>query len=117
VGADAYLTDLLRYALTREGYAVEVAASGDGALAVAERWRPHAAIVDGDLPDLGDDDLGAQLQGCHSTTVILLAAGASEEARAAGLMRGASHHMTKPFSLRALVGALATMLQPAAPGL
>jgi two-component system OmpR family response regulator len=115
VGPDSYLTDLLRYALTREGCAVQVAASGGEALTAASRWRPHAAIVDGDLPDLGGGDLAAQLRGRHGTAAILLTAHTDEDARTE-LARSGSHHLTKPFRLHELVGSLAALLQPAAPG-
>jgi DNA-binding response OmpR family regulator len=117
VGLDAYLTDLLRYALTREGYEAQVAASAGEALAIAEQWLPQAAIVDGDLPDLAGDDLGAQLRGHYGTAVLLLTAGGGEDAPAAGHMRVGSHRLTKPFDLRTLVWTLNAMLQPAGPHL
>lgn len=111
VGADTYLTDLLRYALTREGCVVQVAASGGGAFAVAERWSPHAAILDGDSPGLGGDALAAHLLERYRIPAVLLTADDRDEERAGGPMRGARHHLEKPFSLRALVDALHTMVQ------
>jgi two-component system OmpR family response regulator len=113
VGADAYLTDLLRYALTREGYAVQVASSGGEALAAAERCCPHAAVIDGDLPDLAGDAIGAQLGERHGTVVLLLTAGAGEDGPAPGPLRVGSRHLPKPFDLRTLIGTLDAMLRPA----
>jgi DNA-binding response OmpR family regulator len=115
VGPDAYLTDLLRYALSREGYAVEVAASGCEAVEAAARWRPHVAIVDGDLPDLGGEHLAAQLRGRHGTAAILLTAGTEEAART-DLLHGPGRRLAKPFRLHALVGTLEALLQPVAAG-
>jgi two-component system OmpR family response regulator len=112
VGTDAYLTDLMRYALTREGCAVEVASSGAEAAAIAERWRPHEAIVDCDSPDLGGHDLYTQLRKGYGTAVLLLAAGGGEDAQAPGRTPAGSRQLTKPFSLRTLVWILNAMLQP-----
>jgi two-component system OmpR family response regulator len=113
VGAYAYLTDLLRYALTREGYAVQVATSGSEALAVAETWRPHAAIVDDALPDLRGDELGAQLRERHGSEVLLLEVSDRAEAHASGRTPDRSRQLTKPFSLRELVWTLTAMAQAA----
>jgi two-component system response regulator MprA len=115
VGPDAYLTDLLRYALGREGYAVRVAASGAEAIEAAGRWRPHAAIVDGDLVDLGGEDLAAQLRGRHDVAAILLSAGAEWGTRG-DLAHGPGRRLAKPVRLGALLVTLEGLLQPAAAG-
>jgi DNA-binding response OmpR family regulator len=111
-GPDPYLTDLLRYALGREGYAVEVAASGAEASTIADRWGPHVAVIDDGLPWREGEDLAAWLRDRCGTAAVLLTAGAGEGVRAY-VAPGAGYRLAKPFRLDALLGALEGLLRPA----
>jgi two-component system KDP operon response regulator KdpE len=115
VGADTYLTDLLRYALTREGFTVKVATCGVGALDIADRWSPHAAIVERELPDLRGHVLCSHLRRYYGSVAILLTARPVEGDRTASLLQAADSCLTKPFSLHVLTGQLRGALHRWAP--
>src|SRR6185312_1710138 len=52
VDDDMYLTDLLHYALTRDGYKVSVANTGTAAPRADQTDPPDAVVLDVHLPDM-----------------------------------------------------------------
>src|SRR5438874_2714882 len=79
VDDDAYLTDLLRYALTREGYVVSVAHRGAEVLPMAKADPPHLILLDGNLPDADGFELCQRVRGSLRIPVIMLTARQADE--------------------------------------
>ena len=97
---------LVAYHLTREGYRVSSAATGDEALSAAGSERPDIVVLDLMLPGLSGFEVLQELrraQGMEQLPVIFLTARREEADRIRGLELGADDYITKPFSPHELV--------------
>ena len=97
---------LIAYQLTREGYRVETAASGDEALEALGRDIPDLVVLDRMLPGVSGDDVLKAMRGEGTTRelpVLVLTAKREQEDRIEGFELGADDYLTKPFSPRELV--------------
>jgi DNA-binding response OmpR family regulator len=113
VDDDSYLTDLLTYALEREGFVARVAHHGMQALQIIEAEPPDAIILDVNLPDVNGFNLCTQIRRNHDIPVIVLSARRAEEDVLAGFSQGADDYLAKPFSMRELVSRLRAVLKRA----
>ncbi len=85
---------------------IAVAADGLQALRMIEKRAPDLVIADVMMPHLDGFGLVERIRASEqlrSLPVILLSAQAGEEARLAGLNRGADDYLVKPFSSRELI--------------
>ena len=90
--------------LERAGYCTAIAATGDEALATAERTSPDLVILDLMLPGTGGLEVMRRLrESPEPPGVILLTAKGEESDRIAGLRLGADDYVVKPFSPAELV--------------
>jgi two-component system response regulator AtoC len=89
---------VLRTYLKREGYEVEVAATGEEALALVERFGPDVILTDVRMPRMGGLDLLATLKakGIESTVIVMSAYGNVDLAIEA-MKAGAYDYLQKPF--------------------
>jgi len=97
---------LVAYQLTREGFRVETAHSGDEALAALNRQIPDLVVLDRLLPGISGDDVLKSIRGepaMQTVPVLMLTAKREREDRIEGLELGADDYLTKPFSPRELV--------------
>lgn len=103
---------LLRRALAEEGYAVEVAADGLAALALAAVASLDAVVLDVMLPGMDGFGVCAQLrrQGAWVPVLMLTARDAVAD-RVRGLDGGADDYLTKPFSLDELLARLRALIR------
>ena len=115
VDDDVHLTDLLQYALTREGYNVRVAHDGVSALRLVDLDPPDVAILDANLPDTDGFTLCVQLRSGLGIPVVILTARQSDEDQIAGLGRGADDYIIKPFNMQILIHRLRAVIQRAYP--
>src|SRR5690348_3055059 len=74
VDDDTYLTDLLRFALARDGYTVEVANTGTEALRIAQTDPPDVVVLDIDLPDMNGFVLCTRFNKLLRLPVVMLTA-------------------------------------------
>jgi len=106
------LGDLLRRALTRQGYAVEVATSGREALDLADVNPYDAIVLDVMIPPPDGFAVLTALRAAESPTpVIMLTALDAVEDRIAGLDWGADDYVTKPFELAELFARLRAVIR------
>jgi len=97
---------LVAYQLTREGFRVETAHTGDDALTALNRQIPDLIILDRLLPEVSGDEVLKSLRSepaTRSVPVLMLTAKREQEDRIEGLELGADDYLTKPFSPRELV--------------
>jgi two-component system phosphate regulon response regulator PhoB len=97
---------LIAYQLTREGYRVETAGTGQEALRALGRDVPDLVVLDRMLPGVGGDEILRRLKDEPATTsvpVLVLTAKKEQEDRIEGFELGADDYLTKPFSPRELV--------------
>ena len=102
--------------LEREGFSVEHATTGAGAL---ERVRDgdHADVVllDLGLPDVDGFDLCRELRAGSDVPIIVVTARGDEVDRVVGLELGADDYVVKPFGLRELVARIRAVARRAVP--
>jgi DNA-binding response OmpR family regulator len=102
VDDDPYLTDLLHYALERDGYQVAVAGDGATALHLVQRDSPDLVLLDVHLPDTHGLTLCGELRRLGRMPVILLTAGDTETDVITGFQHGADDYVAKPFNMQIL---------------
>ena len=104
------MSALLRRAFAEDGYAVDVQATGGGAVWMATECDFDAVILDVGLPDMDGFDVCRQLrQRARWMPILMLTAREAVPDRVRGLDEGADDYLTKPFDieeLRARVRAL-----------
>lgn len=114
---EADIQELLRYNLTREGYAVVCADRGEQALRVVQDHPPDLIVLDLMLPGIDGLEVCRTLKGDAATSqipIVMLTAKGEEADVVIGLEMGADDYITKPFSPRVLVARLrAVMRRPA----
>lgn len=94
---------LIRMYLTREGFAVDEADGGQAALALLEREKYDAIILDLMLPEVDGWTVCQEIRRRGNTPVIILSARNEEYDRILGFQLGADDYVGKPFSPRELV--------------
>ena len=101
------LTDVVRRALSLEGWRTEVAPTGAEAFAAVESYQPHVILLDMGLPDLHGTEVARRLRELGVVTPIVFVTGRSEhEDRMAAFAAGGDDYLTKPFGLDQLVRTL-----------
>jgi two-component system, OmpR family, response regulator len=98
---------LLRRGLVEDGYAADVAGTGEEALRMARAVPYDAIVLDVMLPGLGGFDVCRQLRSSGVwSPVLLLTARDGVDDRVVGLDAGADDYLTKPFSFAELLARL-----------
>lgn len=108
------IAESLDYALRREGFTTQTAATY--AKAEAARAWPTLIILDLMLPDGNGGDLLRMLRAeSRATPVIVLSSRESEADRISALEGGADDYVTKPFSPREVVARVRAVLRRMSP--
>jgi two-component system alkaline phosphatase synthesis response regulator PhoP len=97
--------------LRKEGYEVQTAADGPGALKALHAFQPDLVVLDIMLPGIDGLEVLAQLRRESDAYVILLTAKTEEVDRVVGLSVGADDYVTKPFSPRELTARVKAALR------
>src|SRR5213595_3611868 len=104
-------SDALSYMLRREGYEVEVAATGHDALQTFERSGADIVLLDLMLPGLSGTEVCRELRARSHVPIIMVTARDSEVDKVVGLELGADDYVTKPYSPRELVARIRAVLR------
>src|SRR5437899_3810701 len=110
---DADLVELLSFNLKQAGFSVGTASEGVEALKKARSLLPDLILLDLMLPELDGFAVCEILRRDPATTsipIIILTAMSSQLARVTGLSCGANDYITKPFSMKALLSKVESML-------
>jgi len=108
------IQELLRFNLTKEGFAVVCAASGEEALKSALSHRPDLVLLDLLLPGMDGLEVAKRLKNDPSTKeipVIMVTAKGEEADIVTGLEVGAEDYITKPFSRKVLIARVRAVLR------
>ena len=108
---DAELVAVLTLALERAGFAAWSASDGRTALALLDAERPDLVVLDAPLRAADPLELLGELRRRSAAAVVMLTGRGDEDARVAGLERGADDYVAKPFSPRELVARVRGLLQ------
>lgn len=95
----------VRDELQFEGFDVQAAGTGPDAIALARAWKPHVLLLDLMLPGQNGFEVCRTLRPERPDLwVIILTVRSLEADRVTGFEVGADDYVTKPFSLRELIG-------------
>ncbi|MEP6892333.1 MAG: response regulator transcription factor [Gaiellaceae bacterium] len=104
---DVRLASLLRRGLGKEGFAVDVAETGEDALWMAGAHAYDAIVLDVMLPGIDGFEACRRMRVAGVwTPVLILTARDSVEDRVAGLDTGADDYLVKPFAFAELLARL-----------
>jgi two-component system response regulator MprA len=108
---DAKIADLLRRGLAFEGYAVDLAANGESALALARDRAPDLVILDLMLPGMDGLEVCRRLRAGSDVPILMLTAKGAVADRVAGLDSGADDYLVKPFAFEELLARIRALLR------
>jgi two-component system OmpR family response regulator len=112
VDDEVNIAELLAMALRYEGWDLQVAHTGTGAVAAARDFRPDAVVLDIMLPDFDGLEVLRRMRADGSDVpVLFLTAKDAVEDRIAGLTAGGDDYVTKPFSLEEVVARLRGLIR------
>jgi len=108
------IIELLRFNLSREGYQVSSATSGEDALSLVRSEIPNLLLLDLMLPGIDGLEVAKRLKSNSNTMnipIVMLTAKGEEPDIVTGLELGADDYVTKPFSPRVLVARVRAVLR------
>ena len=108
---DLVIRETLRDGLAHDGFEVDEAADGDGALAAARSGRHDLLVLDWMLPGRSGIDVCRTLRAESDLPIIMLTARRTEVDKVLGLELGADDYVTKPFSMAELSGRIRALLR------
>jgi len=98
--------------LCAESYDVLTAANGEDGFRLVRDKQPDLVILDLGLPRMNGYEVCQQLRRCGlATPILMLTAQDQETNRVAGFEAGADDYVTKPFSIRELLGRVRAILR------
>jgi DNA-binding response OmpR family regulator len=103
VDDEVRIRDLVRRYLEHDGHQVLTAGTGADALDIAAHTKVDLIVLDLRLPDIGGEDVAAEIRRTSDVPILMLTAKVDERDRIHGLEVGADDYVTKPFSPRELV--------------
>lgn len=114
VDDEAYIVELVKFNLEKEGYQVVVASDGLGALEMVQVERPDLILLDIMLPNMDGLEVCRTLKQnpmLYSIPIIMLTAKGEEIDTVLGLEMGADDYVKKPFSPREMVARVKARLR------
>ena len=108
------ILELIRYNLSREGYPVLLAESGEEALQIVAKSSPSLMLLDLMLPEIDGLTVCKKIKSDPQTAnmpIIMVTAKGDESDVVAGLEVGADDYITKPFSPKVLIARVRAMLR------
>ena len=105
--------ELVRYNLSKNGFHIETATTGEEALAKARAKLPDLVVLDLMLPNIDGLEVCKKLKSDSKTQnipIIMLSAKGEEADIITGLELGADDYVTKPFSPKILVARVRRIL-------
>ncbi len=108
------ILELVRYNLSREGYAVKCAVSGEDAWRIINAEAVDLLVLDLMLPGMDGMELTRRLKSASRTQalpIVMLSAKGEEADIVTGLELGADDYIAKPFSPRVLLARVRSVLR------
>ncbi|HLQ31472.1 MAG TPA: response regulator transcription factor [Chloroflexota bacterium] len=111
VDDDEKITNLLRRALSYEGYVTDIANDGAKALALALEHHPDLVVLDIQLPGMDGIEVCRRLREGGDEPILMLTARDEVSDRVRGLDSGADDYLVKPFALEELMARVRALLR------
>jgi DNA-binding response OmpR family regulator len=112
---EASIASFVAMYLKRAGFAVRVAASGEGAIEQAAVELPSLIVLDLMLPDVDGIDVCRRIRQRSDVPILMLTARDDDVDKIIGLEVGADDYLTKPFNPGELVARVKSILRRANP--
>jgi DNA-binding response OmpR family regulator len=116
VDDDPSVHEVVRAYLERDGYIVYSAMSGQEGLDLTQLKQPSLIVLDLMLPDVGGEQICADVRRRSDVPILMLSAVGSPEDRVAGFALGADDYLVKPYSPRELVARIKALLRRSGTG-
>ncbi|MEZ4869617.1 MAG: response regulator [Caldilineaceae bacterium] len=103
----------LEFLMEQAGYTVEVARTGDEALAKVATFQPDLILLDVMLPGMNGFDICQRIRqtpAWREMRIVMLTAKGRDVEIAKGMALGANAYITKPFSTKALLAEVKSQL-------
>ena len=97
------ISDIIKFNLEKEGFAVETAFDGQEGLRKAEATDPDLILLDVMLPLLDGFEVCKKIRETNMVPILMLTAKEEEMDKVLGLELGADDYITKPFGKRELI--------------
>lgn len=98
VDDDHKILKILQHTLSKEGFKVTTAASGEEALQIAKQVFPDLVLLDIMMPGMDGFETYQRLKAIREVPVIILSARSDEIDKVVGFRMGVDDYQTKPFS-------------------
>jgi two-component system alkaline phosphatase synthesis response regulator PhoP len=108
------IRELIHYNLTKEGYAVSCAVSGEEGVELVQRGVPALVILDLMLPGIDGLEVCRRLKSdpkLKSIAIVMVSARGEEPDVVSGLELGADDYVSKPFSPKVLIARVKSVLR------
>lgn len=105
------LAEAIAFLLVKEGFEVEIAATGTLAVELFEKNGADLVLLDLMLPGLSGTEVCRQIRAKSAVPIIMLTAKDSEIDKVVGLELGADDYVTKPYSSRELIARIRAVLR------
>lgn len=116
VDDEASITDIVSFNLKKEGYKVDVADTGDGAIRLAQANNYDLVILDVMLPGVDGYEVCRRIRSNSNVPVLFLSARDTELDKVVGLELGGDDYLAKPFGIRELLARVHALLRRAPQG-
>jgi DNA-binding response OmpR family regulator len=113
------IVEALRFLMEQNGYAVEIAIDGEGALETIAKVVPDLVLLDIMLPGIDGYEICELVRlnpEWRKVKIIFLTAKGRQEDIAKGMILGADDYVVKPFSNADIVRRVKQLLAPAVAG-
>ena len=105
------LAEAISFLLVKEGFDVEIAASGPAAVEAFDKNGAELILLELMLPGLSGTEVCRQIRTKSAVPIIMLTAKDSEIDKVVGLELGADDYVTKPYSSRELIARIRAVLR------
>ncbi|MBU5485119.1 response regulator transcription factor [Clostridium sp. MSJ-11] len=97
---EEYISDMLSYALTKEGFITKTACNGSMGLSLVDEFNPHLILLDLMLPDMNGIEICKRVTSTHNIPIVIITAKSDPIDKILGIEIGADDYITKPFNIR-----------------
>ncbi|MEW9095591.1 MAG: response regulator transcription factor [Clostridiaceae bacterium] len=97
---EEYISDMLSYALTKEGFITKTACNGSMGLSLVGEFNPHLILLDLMLPDMNGIEICKRVTSTHNIPIVIITAKSDPIDKILGIEIGADDYITKPFNIR-----------------
>ncbi len=107
---------VLRSTLSRQGYVITEAKTGEEALQSLRKERPDLVLLDMNMPGMGGIEACREIRRASDAPIIMLTVRNAESDKVAALDAGADDYVVKPFGIDELLARIRAALRRYAPG-